>query len=103
MNQNNNKSILNVKSITNLTIIACLFSMTYALAFVAIIIFVMQRKRLRDAEAAFNNRISELEARLAATQANTNKPNTSTAAKAFTPGSEVELEIEIAKKQEQVM
>ncbi len=102
MNQNNNKSILNVKSITNLTIIACLFSMTYALAFVAIIIFVMQRKRLRDAEAAFNNRISELEARLAATQANTNKPNTSTAAKAFTPGSEVELEIEIAKKQEQV-
>lgn len=59
MNQDNN--IINTKSIITLSIVACICSATWAFAFVAVILIIIQRKRLFKAENFFNNKIAELE------------------------------------------
>ena len=59
MNQDN--KIFNIKSIITMSIIACLCSMTYVFAFVAVILIIIQRKRLLGVEKFFYDRIDRLE------------------------------------------
>ena len=59
MNQDN--KIFNIKTIITISIMACLCSMTYVFTFVAVILIIIQRKRLLEAEKFFYDRINRLE------------------------------------------
>lgn len=112
MNQDNN--IINTKSIITLSIVACICSATWAFAFVAVVLIIIQRKRLFKAEAFFNNKIAELEYKIKELDTSSkqeeiknlkeqlNHLNASIAdAQARTAATITEADIEIAKKHEQ--
>lgn len=112
MNQDNN--IINTKSIITLSIIACICSATYLFAFIAVILIIIQRKRLTNAETFFHSKIAELEYKIRELDTSgkqeeiknlkeqLNHLNESIVdAQARTAATTTEADIEIAKKREQ--